>query len=146
MGILYSATQTSTALSTSADSVSLAAPSSGTPGNGIVREWTVAGMATASAANEVIFSRCTGGTIATAMNPLNPGAGTSAITFGLAQATTVTTTLYRVAVNGNGAIFRWVAAPGMGIEFRAATTGERVGIRSASGTSSATTTIIAEQV
>jgi hypothetical protein len=68
------------------------------------------------------------------------------IFFGLAQATTVTTTLYRVAVNGNGAIFRWVAAPGMGVEYRAAATSERIGIRSASGTSSAATSTISEQI
>lgn len=145
MGILYTATQTSTALSTSADSVSLKAATSG-PGSGILREWSVSGMATASAANEVILSRCTGGTIATAMSALNPGAATSLIFYGLAQATTTTTTLYRVAVNGNGAIFRWVAGPGMGIEYRAAATPEQLGIRSASGTSSAVTTVICEQI
>jgi hypothetical protein len=145
MGILYAANQTNTALSTSADSVSLAAATNG-PGSGILREWCVAGMATASAANEVALSRVTGGTIATAQVALNPGAATGLIFFGLAQGTTITTTLYRVAVNGNGAIFRWVAAPGMGVEYRAAATSERIGIRSISGTSNATTSTISEQI
>lgn len=106
----------------------------------------MAGMGTASAANEVILSRCTGGTVATAMNGINTNAPTSFILHGLAQGTTVTTTLYRFGLNANGALFRWVAAPGLGIEFQGGTTPIQVGLRSASGTSLATTTVIAEQI
>lgn len=145
MGIIYNASQASTANSTSADSVSLAAATSG-PGSGILREFCVAGLATASAANEILLQRCTGGTIATVMQKFNEGAAASLIFFGLAQATTGTTSLYRFGVNGNGALFRWVAAPGLGIEYRAQATSERIGFRGVSGTSLMATNVVCEQI
>jgi hypothetical protein len=139
MGVIYSATQTSTANSSSADSVSLKCVNA----SFAVREFTVAGLGTASAANEVQAARNTGGTVTTDMLPLNSqGPATSVTKFGVAQATTVTTTLYRFGVNANGALFRWVAAPGLGMEVQ--TTGQW-GLRGVSGTSNLVTAVIIEQ-
>lgn len=141
MGILYSASQTATANSTSADSVTLKAGSSD---SFIVREFTIAGLGTASAANEVILQRNTGGTVATAMVGLNPNAPTSKTSFGVAQGTTpsATTVIKRFGVNANGALFRWVGPPGAMIEVAAA---GQVGWRGVSGTSNLTTECIVEE-
>lgn len=140
MGVLYSASQTATANSSSADSVTLKAVNN----SFVVREYVIAGHATASAANEIILQRNTVGTVATALVPLNVQASASITQFGVAQATTPTasTVMHRIGVNGNGAIFRWVAAPGMGVE---AKTAGQVGWRGVTGTSSLSTMCVIEE-
>lgn len=141
MGILYAASQTATANSTSADSVSLKA---GTSDSFIVREFVTAGLGTASAANELILQRVTGGTVATAMVGLNPNAPTSKTSFGVAQATSAVATsiMYRFGVNANGALFRWVGPPGACFEVAAA---GLIGWRGVSGTSLITTNATIEE-
>lgn len=141
MGLMYSASQVATANSTSADSVSLKAAAAR---SFLVREFTQAGLGTASAANEIILQRCTGGTVATAMVPLNSASPTSGTSFGVAQATTptATTIMKRYGVNANGALFRWVAAPGLAIETPGA---GQIGWRGVSGTSLITTETLIEE-
>ena len=139
MGLLYSATQTSTALSTSADAISLKAAAAR---SFILREFTMSGMGTSSSANEVQLARNTGGTIATALAGLNASAPTSGTSFGVGQGTTVTTTLYRFALNANGVLFRWVGPPGACFEVQGAT---QLGWRSVSGTSNAVSSCTIEE-
>lgn len=138
MGLLYSATQTAAANSTSADSVSLKAVNR----SFALREFTIAGLGTASAANELVLARNTGGTIATDMVPLNTQAPTSITRFGVAQGTTTTVILKRFGVNANGALFRWVGPPGAMPEAGVA---EQIGFRGVSGTSNLCTEAVIEQ-
>lgn len=142
MGYMYSASQTATANATGADSVSLKA---GSVRSFLVREFTVAGLGSASAANEVVLQRCTSGTVATAMIGMNANAPTSATSYGLAQATSATSTtiMKRFGVNANGALFRWVGAPGVCIETPGA---GQIGFRGISGTSLLTTEAITEEL
>lgn len=139
MGLLYSATQTAAANSTSADSVSLKAVNR----SFAIREFTIAGLGTASAANEIILARNTGGTVTTDLIPLNTQSPSTSITkFGVAQGTTPTVTLKRFGVNANGALFRWVGPPGAMPEAGVA---EQVGFRGVSGTSNLCTEVVVEQ-
>ena len=140
MGLAYDAHQASTANTTGADSVSLKAVNR----SFLLREFIIAGLGTASAANELQLARNTGGTIATDLFPANTQVPSTSITkFGVAQATTVTTTLKRFGVNANGALFRWVAAPGLAVEAGVA---EQIGFRGVSGTSLLVTTATIEQM
>lgn len=140
MGLIYSTSQTSTANSTSADSVSLKAVNN----SFIVREFVISGLATASAANEILLQRNTAGTVATAMVARNVNVSASITQFGLAQATTPTasTVMARFGVNGNGALYRWTAAPGLAVEVK---TAGQVGWRGVSGTSLLTTEVTIEE-
>lgn len=142
MGLMYTAGQGSTALSTTADSVTLKAVSRSV----LVREYVMAGIGTASAGNVVILQNCTAGTVATAMvayNTINTVASTCQ--YGLAQGTTATATTvkHRFGLNSNGALFRWVAAPGLAVEFQGST---QVGWRSETGTGLASTHVIVEEI
>lgn len=141
MGVLYTASQTATANTTAADSVSVKA---GTVRSFLVREFTVAGGGTASAPNEVVLQRTTAGTVATAMIGLNQNAPTSATSFGLAQGTTVTATtvMKRFGVNANGALFRWVGPPGACLETPGA---GQIGFRGTVGTSPLSTDVVIEE-
>jgi hypothetical protein len=139
MGLIYTATQTSAANSTSADSVSLKAVNRSFG----VRAFTVSGLATASAANEISLTRNTGGTITTDLFPPNTQTPSTSVTkFGVAQATTVTTMLKRFGVNGNGAVVNWAAPPGLAYEAGVA---EQMGFRGVSGTSLLCTDVMIEQ-
>lgn len=139
MGLAYEATQVGTANTTAADSISLKAVNR----SFALREFVQSGLGTASAANEVSLARNTGGTIATDLFPTNTQTPSTSITKqGLAQATTVTTTHKRWGVNANGALFRWVAAPGLAFECGVA---EQCGLRGISGTSLLATSLMIEQ-
>lgn len=134
---IYSVTVTSTALSTSNDAVTITA-ASGKPLQILMVD--IKGMGTASAANEVLFMRSSGGT--TGGGAVTPRAASSDA--GAAGFTAYTTwsgqptpgnVLWRFAVNANGGQDKWVAVPGG--EFTVPSGGQ-VSIRSASGTSNVT--------
>jgi hypothetical protein len=94
------------------------------------REIQISGLGTASAANEMLFSRV--GTLGvTAANAITPGplntndvsaAGFTVASRAASAAWTTepvistARTLMRFGVNANGALFRWVAAPGLAID------------------------------
>lgn len=140
MGLAYGASQTSTAVSATNDSVSLKAVNR----SFLLREFVVSGLGTASAANELALARNTGGTVTTDMLPKNTQAPATSITkFGVGQATTLTTVLIRFGVNANGALFRWVAAPGLAPEAGVA---EQMGIKGISGSSLMATDMTIEQM
>jgi hypothetical protein len=94
-----------------------------------LREFQFSGLGTATAAQEIIVTRVsTAGTTpagAITARPLNTSytAGMSGLASRIAgaaayaaEAAVLTGTLLRFGVNGNGALFRWVAAPGLGID------------------------------
>lgn len=139
MGVLYSCTRAGGAITVGTDIISLKAVNVSFG----LREYCFSGHGTASASNEISLARNTGGTITTNMLPLNTqGPSTSITKFGVDQATTVTTVLYRFGVNANGALFRWVAAPGMMVECSAT---EQCGWEPIAGSSSLSGSAIIEQ-
>jgi hypothetical protein len=140
MGLLYSITRANNTFTAANDLITLKAVNRSFG----LREYIVSGHGTASASNEFTCGRNTGGTVATAtMLPLNTqGPSTSITTFGLNQTVTGPTAIHRFGVNSNGALFRWVAAPGMMIEAGVA---EQVGINCVAGTGSVSATMVIEQ-
>lgn len=142
---LYTVTKTSTALSTSNDSVTIVA-SSTKP----LRVYMVdiKGMGTSSAANEVLMSRSTSGTTGgggitpAKINSNSNAASFSAYTTWSVQPT-LGDTLWRFSVNANGAIDRFTAMPGC--EIQVPVSGQ-LSIRSASGTSNVTINMMIEEV
>lgn len=142
---IYTVTRTSTALSTSNDLVTITA-ATGKPLRILVVD--IKGMGTASAANEVLLSRSTGGTTAGgAITPI--GASSDAAAAGFTVATTwsvqptLGNTLYRFGVNANGGQDKFVALPGGEITVPSA---GQVSLRSASGTSNVTVDLMIEEV
>ena len=124
------------------------------------REYQISGLATASAANEMMLSRV--GTLGvTAANAITPGpmntndisaagftVASKAVTSAWTTQPVISTarTLARFGVNGNGALFRWVAAPGLGIDCPAgAAAGGQTSMRTKSGTSIVTWYAILEE-
>jgi hypothetical protein len=140
MGILYSITRANATFTVANDLITLKAVNRSFG----LREFVVSGHGTASAANEFTTGRNTGGTVATTtMLPLNTqGPATSITAFGLNQTVTGPTAIYRFGVNSNGALFRWVAAPGMMLEAGVA---EQVGINCVAGTGSVSASMVIEQ-
>lgn len=142
---LYTVTRTSTALSTSNDLVTVTASSSKPLRLYIV---DLKGMGTASAANEILLSRSTGGTTAGgAITPAPLISGSAASSFTVATTwsaqPTLGVTLWRFGVNANGAIDKLVSLPGAEISIPAS---GQVSIRSASGTSNVTLDMLIEEV
>lgn len=142
---LYMVTRTSSALSTSNDSLTLVA-SSTKP----LRVYMVdiKGMGTASAANEVAVARSTSGTTGgggITPSPLNSNSGAasfSAYTTWSAQPT-IGAVLWRAGVNANGGIDKFIAIPGA--EIQVPVSGQ-LSIRSISGTSNAALAVLVEEV
>lgn len=108
-----------------------------------VREFEISGLGVASAANEMMLGRVTtlGATAAGVQTP-GPLNTSSAATAGFTAATGWTTqpvlarTLMRHGINANGALFRWVAAPGLVIDYPAgAVAAGQMSYRAKSGTS-----------
>lgn len=142
---LYTVTRTSTALSTSNDLVTVTASASKPLRLYIV---DLKGMGTASAANEILLSRSTGGTTAGgAITPTPLISGSAASSFTVATTwsaqPTLGVTLWRFGVNANGAIDKFVSLPGAEISIPAS---GQVSIRSASGTSNVTLDMLIEEV
>ncbi len=112
-------------------------------------EVEVAGMGTASAANEVDVSRSTGGTTGggaltpAALDPDSPTAASTVNTTWAAQPTLSGDPLLRLGVNANGGINRWVARPGQEIIARNA---GQISVRGSVGTSNISIHVIFEEI
>lgn len=142
---LYTVSRTSAALSTSNDALTIIA-SSTKP----LRVYVVdmKGMGTASAANEVLLSRSTGGTTpggAITPSPINSGSSAASFTTATTWSAqpTLGVTLWRFGVNANGAIDKFTALPGA--EIQVPVSGQ-LSIRSASGTSNVALNVLIEEV
>lgn len=145
MGARYSANRTSSALSTTADTMTIIAPSTRA-----LKIWEVRfyGQGTATAANEIAVARSTGG--ATGGGAITP---TPLSTLASAAGTTVNTTwttqptlgvvIRRVGVNANGAYAPLVFMPGNEIDVPPS---GQISIRSISGTSNVTVEVVFEEV
>jgi len=133
---LFSVTRTSSALSTSADTITIVA-SATKPLRILYVE--ASGMGTASAANEIVIARSSSGTTPGGAITASPLSGTGSASFSAytsyAVAPTLGAVLHRLTVNANGGKDRFNPAPGLEIEVPAA---GQVSIRSSSGTSSVT--------
>ena len=133
---LFSVTRTSSALSTTNDTVTITAHAT-KPLRVLYVE--VSGMGTASAANEILIMRSTGGTTAGGAITPAPLAGSGSAGFTVATTWAAqpspSTVLHRLSVNANGGKDRFNPAPGLEIEVPA---GGQISIRSASGTSNVT--------
>lgn len=144
MGAVYSVTRTAAALSTSADTLTITAPAARSLK---IKEIRLYGAGTASAYNEVLISRSTGGTTPTAITPVPLNADYAAATFTAASTWSVTptigVTIRRVGVNANGAVVSLVFPPGSEIDVPGA---GQISFRSASGTGSVAFEAIVEQI
>jgi len=145
MGARYSATRTSSALSTTNDTMTIIAPSTRA-----LKIWEIRvfGQGTTSAANEVLISRSTGGTTGggaitpTPLATLSPASGVTVNTTWTGQPT-IGVAIRRVGVNANGAVSSLVFPPGSEIDVPPS---GQISIRSASGTSNVTVEVIFEEV
>lgn len=142
---LYTVTRTSTALSTSNDLLTIIASSS-KPLRVYIAD--MKGMGTATAANEVLMSRSSGGTTpggAITPSPVNSGSSAASFTTATTWSAqpTLGVTLWRFGVNANGGVDKFVAVPGA--EISVPVSGQ-VSFRSASGTSNAVINVLVEEV
>lgn len=145
MGARYTATRTAAALSTTNDQMTIIAPSTRA-----LKIWAIRlyGAATASAYNEVLVSRSSGGTTGggaitpTPKATLSSASGTTVNTTWSAQPT-IGVTIERMGVNANGGIAAKVFPPGGEIDVPPS---GQISIRSASGTSSVAVEVEFEEV
>lgn len=131
-----------TALSTAADMMTIIPAASRRIQ---VIEVSIAGMGTASAANELGVYRSTAGTTgggALTATKLSTDAPAAASTVNTTWATqpTLGGKLLALGVNANGGIYRWVARPGEELEFRGGV--DQCSLRSATGTSSVSVHVV----
>ena len=142
---LYSVNRTSAALSTSNDTLTIQASSTKPLRVYII---DLKGMGTASAANEVLAARSTGGTTGggavtpSKMNS-NSGAASFVVYTTWSAQPTLSDVLWRFGVNANGGIDKFVAIPGAEIQVPV---GGQLSIRSASGTSNVAVNVLVEEV
>lgn len=142
---LYTVTRTSSALSTTNDSITFVAS-----GTKPLRVYIVSGvgMGTASAANEVAVARSSGGTTGgggITPSPVNSGSGSAsfnAYTTWSSQPT-LGAILWRLGINANGGVDKFNAIPGA--EIQVPVSGQ-LSIRSASGTSNVAWSVLVEEV
>ena len=145
MGARYSISRTSSALSTTNDTMTIIAPSTRA-----LKIWEVRifGQGTASAANEVAVARSSGGaTGASALTPtplatLSPASGVTVWSAWTTQPT-LGVVIRRIGVNANGAYSPLVFMPGSEIDVPPS---GQISIRSISGTSNVTVDVIFEEV
>ena len=144
MGARYTVSKASTALSTTADSVTITAPAGRS-----LKIWGIRmyGGAAASAYNEVLVSRSTGGATPVAITPTPLNADFAAATFtaasGWTTQPTLGATIRRIGVNSNGAAIQQPYPPGSEIDVPG---GGQVSIRSASGTGAIAIEVDVEQI
>jgi hypothetical protein len=145
MGARYTVSRTSTALSTTADAITIIVPSTRA-----VKLWAIrlGGGAAASAYNEVLVSRSTGGVTgggAITPSPKAPLSAASGVTVNTTWVTqpTIGVTVQRMPLNANGAINNLIFLPGMEIDVPPS---GQISIRSASGTSAASVEVEFEEV
>jgi hypothetical protein len=112
MSFRYSLTRSNTALSTTADLLTLISAAAKA-----LRVWeiSIGGMGTASTAQELLVARVSaagvtgsGALTAVPMNPASPAGAFTNFT-GWTTQPTVSNVLLRLPVNANGGIYRWVA-------------------------------------
>lgn len=141
---VYSIINAGTALSTTGDNLTCQAASAG---QGRILEIIIGGEAAASAVNRVSVQRA--GTSITANSAITPEkfntrSPTAAGTYGKAGTQALAgNPLVTLAFNAFGGFIRWVAAPGEEIYY---VNSEVVSMRSASGTSTVSSTIIFEEL
>jgi hypothetical protein len=142
---LYTVTKTSAAASITNDSVTILASSTKPLRVYIV---DIKGDGTASAANEILLSRSTGGTTAGgAITPSKVVSTSSAASFTTATTwsaqPTLGDTLWRFSVNANGGIDKFIAVPGA--EISVPVSGQ-LSIRSIDGTSNIIINMLIEEI
>ncbi|WP_157266608.1 hypothetical protein [Azohydromonas aeria] len=143
---IFSITRTATALSTSADLLTLVAAN-----NKPLRVLMVdlKGMGTTSSANEVLMSRSTGGTgaggalAAEKVNSNSAAASFSAFTTWGAQPTLAARPIWAFGPNTNGGIDKFVAVPGAEISVPAS---GQLSFRAAAGTGPVTIAVLVEEI
>lgn len=145
MGATYRVTKVSTALSTTADSMTITAPA----GRSLrILSIDVGMMGTASAANELGVYRSTTGTTPVAITPVPTHPDFAAATFTAAGSWTTQPTLGvvldRIPLNANGGgIQKPLVFPGFAIEIPG---GGQISFRSISGTSNIVMSVLVEQL
>lgn len=146
MGARYNVNRVGVALSTTADTLTITAPSTRA-----LKIWRIkaGGQATASAANEILVQRSTAGTTPTAITPAPTNPDYAAATFTAASTWSVTptltanTVLERLEVNGNGGVINISYAPGQEIDVPPS---GQISFRSAAGTSIVSLHVQVEQI
>lgn len=142
---VYQVTVTSTALSTSNDSVTITA-ASGKPLR--VLHASVSGMGTASAANEVALARSSGGTTsggAITPRPVSSDSGAAGFTVATTWSVqpTLGNVLHRFSVNANGGYAPYNPLPGAEVTVPSA---GQLSIRSIAGTSNVVINLTIEEI
>jgi hypothetical protein len=143
---LYTATKTKTALVVNQDALTIVAGAT-KPLRIMVVD--VKGMGTASADNEVVLQRSTGGTTAGgALTPQAAHPGSAAAAFAVYTTWSVQPSLsgaplWRFGANANGGQDKYTALPGCEFPVRV---GEQVSLRSLSGTSSVVINLLIEEI
>lgn len=143
---IFAVNRTRSALSTTADLLTITA-SATKPLKVLMGK--LAGMDTASAANEVVIQRSTAGTTPSgAITPEKQDPGSGAASFTVATAWAVQPTLsggplHRFAPNANGGIDPYVSLPGAEIFVPV---GTQISIRSNYGTSNVTANFLIEEI
>lgn len=144
MGARYNVTKIATAVSTTNDSLTITAPAGRSLRILALRAY---GGGAASAANELLIARSTGGVTPVAITPVPLNADSAAATFTAAGSwttqPTIGVTIDRIGVNANGNYVPLIFPPGQEIEIPG---GGQVTIRSASGTSLITLSATVEQI
>lgn len=145
MGARYTVSRTSTALSTSADYLTLIAPSTRA-----LKIWAIraVGGTTTSGYNELLVSRSSGGTTGSSGLTPTPKATLSAAAGAVvwtawAVQPTIGVTIHRIGVNGNGAINNLIFLPGMEIDIPPS---GQISLRSAVGTNACAIEVEFEEV
>lgn len=149
MGHRYTITRNNVVLSTTADVFAII-PAAARSFK--ILEVTIHGMGTASAANDIALTRIsaagTGAPTAITPSPLHPNAPAAALTVAHTYATTQPTlagaVVDRYSVNANGGIMRKVYPPGSEPEVIGGALG--IALRSTSGTSNVTVSVIVEEI
>jgi hypothetical protein len=144
MGARYVASKVGTAISTTLDSMTITAPATRALK---ISEIRVYGQGTASAANEILISRSTGGATPVAITPVPRASGSPAALTTVAGSWTTQPTLGvtidRIGVNSNGAYSPIVYMPGNEIEIPPS---GQISIRAAVGSGSATINVAFEEI
>jgi hypothetical protein len=144
MGARYTVSKVGTAISTTADSMTITAPA-----NRSLKIWDViiGGQAVASAANEITIIRSTGGAtpVAITPTPLNPDYASALFTAAGSWTTQPTpgAVIRRIPCNGNGGVMRTPYPPGNEIDVPA---GTQISVRAAAGSSLMTIELTVEQI
>ena len=134
MGVIYFGNKTNTALSVTTDAVTFIVPATCA---GKLKMFNVYGFAAASAANEIVVARSSGGVTSSSLitpNPQSALTNAAAITVAQAWATqpTLGAVMARLGVNANGGGRVWSLPPGLEIDMAPSST---LSVRSISGTS-----------